>query len=67
MRLAESLAMSNSYPSDGNFNPHLTIIKDSYSFAWARIAFLSDIFNPPESCMHHMIMKAFDHELHGNI
>ena len=26
-----SLVMLNSYPCDGNLNPHLTTIKDSYS------------------------------------
>ena len=29
--LAISLVISNSYPSDGIFNPHLTTINDSYN------------------------------------
>ena len=59
--------MPNSYPRDGIFNPHLTTIKDSYSLAWARITFLSDIFNAPESSLQYLKngenAKAFDHEL----
>ena len=61
--------MPNSYPHDGIVNPRLTTIKNSYSLAWAQIAFLSDIFNAPESCMQHMEngenAKAFDHEFRG--
>ena len=36
-----SLVMTNSYPHDGIFNPHLTTIKDSYSQACNKNQFLS--------------------------
>ena len=32
-----SLVIPNTYPRDGNVNPHLTAIKDSYSLSGARL------------------------------
>ena len=41
------LVMQNSYPHDVIFNPHLTIIKDSYKLVW----FLFPVLKPKRTSM----------------